>query len=167
MSLEILFGLPQKRSGGNGRCGLLLRHFGDLSFQHLGVSENIINLSGQLPKCLIGEEVLISKLIILTGLSQNKNFHHKFKFGLLKLKLCRHLETRRSHGVLGIVVPIREVRVIMPPWVVGFRVRFVPVVIVHKVDILLGRPSRDDRFKISIGMLINFVYLIIECGRDY
>lgn len=92
------------------RSGFLLCHLGDMSLKNLGMSGNIINLSVELPKCLIGEEVLISKLLILTGLCQNEIFHHKFKIRLLRLGLCSFLETRISHGSLGIVVPIREVR---------------------------------------------------------
>lgn len=129
------------------------------------MSDNVINIGVQLPKIIISEDALISKLFILKSLCQNETFHHKFKIRLLRLELCRFLETRRSHGLLRVVVPIREVGLITPPHIVGVRVRVVSLVIVHKVCILFGGSSCEDHLIMSIGMTINSAYLTVERGR--
>lgn len=130
------------------------------------MSDNIICLNGEFPKRLIGDEVLASKIIILTGLCQNEILHHKLKIRFHRFGLGSLLETRRSHDLLGVVVPIREVRVVTPLRIVGFRVRDIPLVMVHKVGTLLDRSSHEDHLKIYISKPINSSYLIVECSGE-
>lgn len=66
------------------------------------------------------------------------------------------------HGLLGVVVPIIEIRVIMPPRTIGVGVRIIQLIIVHKVGIFLSGSSSEDHLTISVGIPINSAYLTIE-----
>lgn len=48
--------------------------------------------------------------------------------------------------------------------VIGFRIRIIRLVVVHKIGIFLGGSSDEDHLAISISLPINSIYLIVESG---
>lgn len=66
--------------------------------------------------------------------------------------------------MLGFVVPIREIRVITPTWVISVGAQIVLLVVIHKIGIFLGRSFEEDHLEIFTGVPINFIYLTVESG---